>query len=49
MGIGLWVSRSIIEHHAGRVWATTHDGPGSTFIFALPPASPSHDQPMEIR
>ncbi|MCP1625299.1 PAS domain-containing protein [Pseudomonas nitroreducens] len=49
MGIGLWVSRSIIEHHTGRVWATTHDGPGSTFIFALPPASPSHDQPMEIR
>ncbi|MEP9315904.1 PAS domain-containing protein [Pseudomonas sp. LABIM340] len=52
MGIGLWVSRSIIEHHAGRVWATTHDGPGSTFIFALPqalsPALPTHDQPTEI-
>lgn len=52
MGIGLWVSRSIIEHHAGRVWATTHDGPGSTFIFALPqaltPAPTSHDQPTEI-
>ncbi|MDN6859231.1 PAS domain-containing protein [Pseudomonas sp. CAN2814] len=45
MGIGLWVSRSIIEHHAGRVWATTHDGPGSTFIFALPQASAqSHAQ-----
>lgn len=55
MGIGLWVSRSIIEHHAGRVWATTHDGPGSTFIFALPQASAlSHaqdtpDQPTENR
>lgn len=47
MGIGLWVSRSIIEHHAGRIWATTHDGPGSTFIFALPPAN--HDQPTENR
>lgn len=52
MGIGLWVSRSIIEHHAGRIWATTHDGPGSTFIFALPqalsPALSNHDQPTEI-
>lgn len=49
MGIGLWVSRSIVEHHAGRIWATTHDGPGATFIFALPHAQPILDQPTEIR
>jgi len=48
MGIGLWVSRSIIEHHAGRIWATTHDGPGATFLFALPQAGPAHDQSTEI-
>jgi signal transduction histidine kinase len=36
MGIGLSVSRSIIENHRGRVWATPNDGPGVTFLFSLP-------------
>ena len=38
MGIGLSVSRSIIEAHQGRLWATPNDGPGSTFSFAIPRA-----------
>ncbi len=36
MGIGLSISRSIIETHQGRIWATPNDGPGSTFSFAIP-------------
>jgi signal transduction histidine kinase len=36
MGIGLSVSRSIIENHQGRLWATSNDGPGSTFSFSIP-------------
>ena len=36
MGIGLFISRSIIEAHRGRLWATPNDGPGSTFSFAIP-------------
>jgi signal transduction histidine kinase len=36
MGIGLSVSRSIIENHRGRLWATANDGPGATFSFAIP-------------
>ncbi len=36
MGIGLSVSRSIIEHHRGRLWAEANDGPGATFSFAIP-------------
>ena len=36
MGIGLSVSRSIIESHHGRLWATPNDGPGSTFSFSIP-------------
>jgi signal transduction histidine kinase len=36
MGIGLSVSRSIIECHKGRLWATPNDGPGATFSFSIP-------------
>jgi PAS domain S-box-containing protein len=36
MGIGLSVSRSIIENHQGRIWATANDGHGATFSFSLP-------------
>jgi len=41
MGIGLSVSRSIIEGHQGRLWAESNDGPGATFSFSIPssPAS----------
>jgi PAS domain S-box-containing protein len=36
MGIGLSVSRSIIERHRGRLWATPNEGPGATFAFTVP-------------
>jgi PAS domain S-box-containing protein len=36
MGIGLSVSRSIIESHHGRLWAIPNDGPGATFSFSIP-------------
>lgn len=36
MGIGLAVSRSIIESHHGRLWATPNDGAGATFSFSIP-------------
>ena len=36
MGIGLSVSRSIIESHRGRLWAVPNDGPGATFAFFIP-------------
>jgi len=36
MGIGLSVSRSIIESHRGQLWASPNDGPGATFAFTLP-------------
>jgi PAS domain S-box-containing protein len=36
MGIGLSVSRSIIEAHGGRMSARANDGPGATFAFSIP-------------
>jgi PAS domain S-box-containing protein len=36
MGIGLSVSRSIIEAHRGRLWASANNGPGASFAFSIP-------------
>jgi signal transduction histidine kinase len=36
MGIGLSLSRSIIESHGGKLWAEPNDGPGATFAFFIP-------------
>ncbi|MCX5543757.1 PAS domain S-box protein [Paraburkholderia sp. CNPSo 3076] len=36
MGIGLSVSRCIIERHGGRLWASSNEGFGATFSFSIP-------------
>jgi PAS domain S-box-containing protein len=36
MGIGLFVSRSIVERHEGRMWAEPNEGPGASFSFSIP-------------
>jgi len=36
MGMGLSISRSILQAHGGRLWATAKDGPGTCFHFSLP-------------
>jgi predicted ATPase/signal transduction histidine kinase len=47
MGIGLSVSRAIIESHHGRIWASAGDGPGAVFAFALPCSTDAPPAPAE--
>ena len=42
IGIGLSISRSIVEAHSGRLWAARNDAPGATITFMLPLHEPPH-------
>lgn len=41
MGLGLYISKEIVDRHGGRIWAESRTGEGTTFFVALPPAGPA--------
>lgn len=36
LGLGLYISRCIVEGHGGRIWAESEEGKGSHFVFTVP-------------
>jgi signal transduction histidine kinase len=48
MGMGLSVSRAIIESHHGRLWAVRNDGPGTMFSFSIPCKPDNITESMEL-
>jgi PAS domain S-box-containing protein len=48
MGLGLSISRTIIEAHGGTLWATANEDCGATIQFTLPPSSASESSSLSL-
>lgn len=44
-GLGLYISKAIVQMHKGKIWVSSEEGKGSTFSFSLPVAVPETRAP----
>ena len=48
LGLGLAISRTIVENHGGHLWTASKEKTGATFCFSLPLAAARHDAPSRL-
>jgi signal transduction histidine kinase len=46
-GMGLAITRSIVDAHGGRLWASANTGPGAMFLFTLPIDAAEHQRSQQ--